>query len=109
MTAEAPASAEDEADQGCGVCGEGPYVEWGAFVGEYTVDTGSEIQGWMWQYEAGKMVFLADAQGDEDATLSEDCFILDTVRRVPYCGGCADELRSDQGLPPSARLTVLAS
>jgi hypothetical protein len=109
MTAEAPASAEDEADQECGVCGEGPYVEWGAFVGEYTIDTGSEIPGWMWVYEAGKMVFLADADGEESTTLSEACFILDTRRLVPYCDACADELKSDQGLPPSARLTVLAT
>jgi hypothetical protein len=108
-TAEAGASAGDEVDQECGVCGEGPYARWGAFLGEHTLDTGSEIQGWMWAYEAGRMVFLADAHGDAETAHSEICFILDTHRRVPYCGGCADELRSDQGLPPSARLTVFAS
>lgn len=108
-TAEAGASAGDEVEQGCGICGEGPYARWGAFLGEYTVDAGSEIQVWMWAYEAGKMVFLADAHGDEDVTHGDACFILDTSSRVPYCGGCADELLSDQGLPPSARLTVFAS
>jgi hypothetical protein len=108
-TAEADASARDEVDQGCGVCGEGPHVGWGAFLGEHTIDTGSEVQAWAWLYEGGKLVFLAGVTGGQDTSLDRDCFILDTRRRVPYCGACADELKSDQGLSPSARLTVLAS
>jgi hypothetical protein len=109
MRAEADASAGDEVNQECGVCGKGPHVGWGAFLGEHTIDTGSEVQAWAWLYEGGKLVFLADATGGQDVSLDRDCFILDTWRRVPYCGACADELKSDQGLPANARLTVLAS
>jgi hypothetical protein len=108
-TAGAEAPAGNEVDQDCGVCEGGPYVGWGAFLGEHTIDTGSEIQAWVWRYERGKLVFLADATGGRDTSLDGDCFILDTRRRVPYCGACADDLKSDQGLPPSARLVVLAS
>jgi hypothetical protein len=93
-------------DQECGICEGGLYAEWGAFLGEHTVDTGSEIQAWLWQYEGGKLVFLVDVPDSYD---DRGCFILDARRRVPYCGACADELKSDQGLPPSARLIVLAS
>jgi hypothetical protein len=99
------APADGEVGQSCCVCGKGSGAARGRFLGEYQVYVGLGAEAWEWEYERGRLLFIAGYRTLAESSLRNS---LDAPERLPYCSPCAAETADDRGLPFGVAITVYA-
>lgn len=103
MVADVRASAVETAQ--CAVCGEGVGAALGRFLGEYQVHVDLGAEAWEWEFERGRLLFVAGYRTLAESSLRNS---LDAPRQVPYCSDCAAETADERGLPHGVSITVYA-